>query len=58
MTESTVGISAIGQLLPQLDYVDMDGPLLINNDIAKGIEILADASIKFPTIGGSGITLL
>ncbi|MBX2841324.1 MAG: dipeptide epimerase, partial [Flammeovirgaceae bacterium] len=25
MTESTVGISAIAQLLPQLDYVDMDG---------------------------------
>ncbi|NNJ88992.1 MAG: dipeptide epimerase [Eudoraea sp.] len=58
MTESTVGISAIGQLLPQLDYVDMDGPLLITNDIAKGIEILNDASIKFPVLGGSGITLL
>ncbi|WP_297765505.1 dipeptide epimerase [uncultured Muriicola sp.] len=58
MTESTVGISAIGQLLPQLDYVDMDGPLLITNDIASGIEILNDASIKFPTLGGSGITLL
>ncbi len=58
MTESTVGISAIGQLLPQLDYVDMDGPLLITNDIARGIEILEDASIKFPTLGGSGITLL
>ena len=26
MTESTVGISAIAQLLPLLDYVDMDGP--------------------------------
>ncbi len=58
MTESTVGISAIGQLLPQLDYVDMDGPLLITNDIARGIEILDDARIVFPTLGGSGITLL
>ncbi len=58
MTESTVGISAIGQLLPQLDYVDMDGPLLITNDIASGIEILEDAHIKFPALGGSGITLL
>lgn len=57
MTESTVGISAIGQLLPQLDYVDMDGPLLITNDIATGIEILNNASIKFPATGGSGIRL-
>ncbi len=58
MTESTVGISAIGQLLPQLDYVDMDGPLLITNDIATGIQIREDGSIEFPTLGGSGITLL
>jgi L-alanine-DL-glutamate epimerase-like enolase superfamily enzyme len=58
MTESTVGISAIGQLLPQLDYVDMDGPLLITNDIASGIQIREDGSIQFPTLGGSGIKLL
>jgi L-alanine-DL-glutamate epimerase-like enolase superfamily enzyme len=58
MTESTVGISAIGQLLPQLDYVDMDGPLLISDDIASGIKIQDDASITFPKIGGSGIELL
>jgi L-alanine-DL-glutamate epimerase-like enolase superfamily enzyme len=57
MTESTVGISAIGQLLPQLDYVDMDGPLLITNDIASGIAINEDASITFPALGGSGIQL-
>ncbi len=37
MTESSVGISAIAQLLPLLDYVDMDGPLLITNDPATGI---------------------
>ena len=58
MTESTVGISAIGQLLPQLDYVDMDGPLLISNDIAQGITINEDASITFPVLGGSGIQLM
>jgi hypothetical protein len=28
MTESSVGISAIAHLLPQLDYVDMDGAYL------------------------------
>lgn len=57
MTESTVGISAIAQLLPQLDYVDMDGPLLLKEDIADGIQILKDGQLIFPTLAGSGITL-
>lgn len=39
MTESTVGISAIAQLLPELDYVDMDGALLLAADTATGIRI-------------------
>lgn len=37
MTESSVGISAIAHLLPLLDYVDMDGSLLISNDPATGV---------------------
>lgn len=55
MTESSVGISAIGQLLPQLDYVDMDGFLLIENDPGKGPEIEGNY-IKLPTTPGTGIT--
>ncbi|MEO8238322.1 MAG: dipeptide epimerase [Flavobacterium sp.] len=39
MTESTVGISAIAHLLPELDYVDMDGALLLAEDIASGVSI-------------------
>ena len=58
MTESTVGISAIAQLLPQLDYVDMDGALLLKEDIATGVELLEDGKVKFPDLGGSGIQLL
>src|SRR5690606_20343027 len=58
MTESTVGISAIAQLTPQLDYVDMDGAMLLKGDIAKGIEILEDGKLVFPTLPGSGIELL
>ncbi|MBL7473764.1 dipeptide epimerase [Robertkochia sediminum] len=58
MTESTVGISAIAQLLPQLDYVDMDGALLLKKDIAKGVHINPDASVVFPELAGSGVTLL
>jgi len=37
MNESTVGTAAIAHLLPILDYVDMDGPLLLAEDIAEGL---------------------
>jgi len=58
MTESTVGISAIAQLLPYLDYVDMDGALLLAKDIAKGVYIDSNAVIHYPKLGGSGVALL
>lgn len=57
MTESTVGISAIAQLLPQLDYVDMDGALLLKEDIADGVRIGHYGRIAFPELPGSGVTL-
>lgn len=57
MTESTVGISAIAQLLPQLDYVDMDGAMLLARDIADGVAIADDGRVIFPQRGGSGIVL-
>jgi L-alanine-DL-glutamate epimerase-like enolase superfamily enzyme len=38
MNESTVGSAAIAHFLPQLDYVDMDGPLLLKEDIATGLK--------------------
>jgi L-alanine-DL-glutamate epimerase-like enolase superfamily enzyme len=37
MNESTIGSAAIAHLAPLLDYVDMDGPLLLKEDIATGI---------------------
>ena len=37
MNESTVGSSAIAHLLPFIDHVDMDGPLLLEEDVATGI---------------------
>lgn len=57
MTESTVGISAIGHLLPLLDYVDMDGGLLIKNDIADGVKVF-DQKVHFPDRNGTGAQLL
>ena len=57
MTESTVGISAIAQLLPQLDYVDMDGATLLSRDIASGAT-LEKGICRFPKLAGSGVALL
>ncbi len=37
MNESAVGTAAIAQLAPLLDMVDMDGPLLLGEDIARGV---------------------
>ncbi len=37
MTESSIGISAIGHLSPLLDFVDMDGSMLIVNDPSEGV---------------------
>lgn len=57
MTESTVGISAIGQLLPLIDFVDMDGALLIAPDIASGVHLERGRAI-FPDENGNGVRLL
>lgn len=56
MSESSVGISAIGQLLPLLDYVDMDGSLLIAEDIADGVHLVKGKPV-FPDVPGLGITM-
>ncbi len=37
MNECTIGSAAIAHFLPQLDYVDCDGPLLLSEDLATGI---------------------
>ncbi len=57
MTESSVGISAIAQLLPQLDYVDMDGAMLLSKDIATGVEMTSNGKVVYPKTNGSGVTL-
>ena len=38
MNESTIGSAAIAHLAPFADYIDMDGPLLLAEDIATGID--------------------
>ncbi|MCW5559679.1 MAG: dipeptide epimerase, partial [Verrucomicrobiae bacterium] len=57
MNESTVGISAIAQLLPLLDFVDMDGAMLIARDVATGVR-LEQGRALFPEENGNGVRLL
>ncbi|HVZ96986.1 MAG TPA: dipeptide epimerase [Chitinophagaceae bacterium] len=38
MNESSVGTSAIAQLMPFVDYADADGPLLLAEDVATGVD--------------------
>ncbi|MBE9488747.1 MAG: dipeptide epimerase [Bacteroidetes bacterium] len=57
MTESSVGISAIAHLLPLLDYVDMDGILLLAEDIATGVTI-ENGVVHYSELNGIGVSLI
>lgn len=57
MTESSIGISAIAQLSPLLDYVDMDGAELLAADLASGAKV-KQGFCTLPTTPGLGIELL
>ena len=56
MTESSVGISALGQLAPMLDYVDMDGAALLAEDVADGVRVVRGKA-EYPDRAGSGVEL-
>lgn len=57
MNETSVGISAIAHLLPLLDYVDMDGTLLIANDPASGVTF-EYGKVIYASENGTGAALL
>jgi L-Ala-D/L-Glu epimerase len=56
MNESSIGTAAIAQLAPMLDYVDMDGPLLLAQDIATGVTF-DEGKICYNKLAGLGVTL-
>jgi L-Ala-D/L-Glu epimerase len=56
-TDSTVGISAAAQLLPLVDYADLDGAVLLAEDAATGVR-LEQGRVVFPEADGCGVTLL
>ncbi len=57
MTETSCGISAAAQLSPAVDFADLDGNLLISNDIFDGVKVV-DGKLKLPDRPGIGVIRL
>ncbi len=55
MNESTLGSAAVAHLLPFIDAVDMDGPLLLSADIATGL-VYDQGRVVIPEAPGLGVT--
>jgi L-alanine-DL-glutamate epimerase-like enolase superfamily enzyme len=56
MTETSCAISAAAQLSPLADWADLDGNLLISNDLYTGTQIV-DGKITLSELPGIGIRL-
>ena len=54
MTETSCGISAAAQLSPLVDWADLDGAVLIKNDLFDGATIV-DGKITLPDRPGIGV---
>lgn len=56
MNESSIGTAALAQLLPLADYADMDGPLLLAEDIARGVHF-DNGNIIYTGLNGTGVEM-
>jgi len=56
MIESSVGITAAAHLSPLVDYADLDGNLLINNDPYRGV-LVENGKLVLPKGNGLGVSL-
>jgi L-alanine-DL-glutamate epimerase-like enolase superfamily enzyme len=54
MTETSCAISAAAQLSPMADWADLDGALLISNDVYKGMEV-RNGKVTLNALPGIGI---
>ncbi len=54
MTETSCAVSAAAQLAPMVDWADLDGNLLIANDIFEGMKIV-DGKVTLNDLPGIGI---
>ena len=57
MNESTIGTAAMANFLPLLDKVDMDGILLLKEDLATGINFDKNAKCLKPKGFGLGVEI-
>jgi L-Ala-D/L-Glu epimerase len=57
MNESMIGTAAMIQFLPQLDYLDADGPLLHSHELAEGLTYQSNGQINLSDAKGLGITV-
>jgi len=57
MTETSCAVSAAAQLSPLVDWADLDGNLLISNDIYEGVKVI-DGKITLNDLPGIGIKKL
>ncbi|GAA4793194.1 dipeptide epimerase [Olivibacter ginsenosidimutans] len=57
MTETSCAISAASQLAPIVDWADLDGALLIGNDVYKGMQVI-DGKVSLPQEPGIGVIKL
>lgn len=57
MNESTIGSAAMAQLSPLVDYLDMDGPLLLKQDLATGLEY-DSGKVTMAESPGLGISII
>jgi len=55
MTETSCAVSAAAQLAPKVDWADLDGNLLIGNDVYSGMKVI-DGKITLIDQPGIGIT--
>ena len=56
MVETSLGISAVSNLIGEVDYADLDGNLLINNDPFKGVQVV-DGFLELSKSHGVGAIL-
>lgn len=57
MTETSCAVSAAAQLSPAVDFADLDGNLLITNDLYKGMEVV-NGRVTLPDLPGIGVQKL
>ncbi len=54
MTETSCAVSAAAQLSPAVDFADLDGNLLITNDLFEGMKVI-NGKITLPDAPGIGL---